>query len=251
MMKKTICGIFFILAVWGLLSASAQAADIHLSVAASLREAVTELSTSFTQKNLSAKFTNNFGGSGALAKQIENGAPADLFFSANQKWMDYLKTKKILDEKHIGILALNSLVFVGMPDLKVKTIQDLTTLDKIAIGSPKSVPAGEYAMEALTKTGLDKKLANKLVMARDVRECLMYAERGEVSGAFVYKTDALQMAKKVKILFDVPQELYSEVTYPVGLTLSGSTKADAAAFYNYLQTAEAKRILIKYGFMIK
>jgi molybdate transport system substrate-binding protein len=250
-MKKTISGLFLILTVLALLAASAQAADIHLSVAASLREAVSELSANFSKKNPGAKFINNFGGSGALAKQIENGAPADLFFSANQKWMDYLKAKKMLDEKRIGILAFNSLVFVGTPDLKVKAMQDLTTLDKIAIGSPKSVPAGEYAMEALTKTGLDKKLANKLVMARDVRECLMYAERGEVSGAFVYKTDALQMAKKVKILFDVPQELYSEVTYPVGLTLSGSTKADAAAFYNYLQTAEAKRILTKYGFVIK
>lgn len=250
-MKKTISGFFLILAVWGLLSASAQAADINLSVAASLREAVTELSTTFAKKNPNTKFINNFGASGALAKQIENGAPADLFFSANQKWMDYLKAKMMLDEKRIGILAFNSLVFVGMPDLKVKTMQDLTTLEKIAIGSPKSVPAGEYAMEALAKTGMDKKLENKLVMARDVRECLMYAERGEVSGAFVYKTDALQMAKKVKILFDVPQEFYSEVTYPVGLTMSGNTKADAAAFYNYLKTAEAKRILTNYGFVIK
>lgn len=250
-MKKTISGFFLILAVWGLLSASAQAADINLSVAASLREAVTELSTTFAKKNPNTKFINNFGASGALAKQIENGAPADLFFSANQKWMDYLKAKKMLDEKRIGILAFNSLVFVGMPDLKVKTMQDLTTLEKIAIGSPKSVPAGEYAMEALAKTGMDKKLENKLVMARDVRECLMYAERGEVSGAFVYKTDALQMAKKVKILFDVPQKFYSEVTYPVGLTMSGNAKADAAAFYNYLKTAEAKRILMNYGFVIK
>jgi len=250
-MKKTIRGTFFILAMLALLTVSAQAADINLSVAASLREAVTELSANFSKNNSNTKFINNFGGSGALAKQIANGAPADLFFSANPEWMDFLKTKKLLDEKRISIFAFNSLVFVGMPDLKVKTIQDVTTLEKVAIGSPKSVPAGQYAMEALTRAGLDKKLENKLVMARDVRECLMYAERGEVSGAFVYKTDALQMAKKVKILFDVPQELYSRVTYPVGLTLSGSKKADAAAFYNYLQTNEAKGILAKYGFVIK
>jgi len=250
-MKKTINGIFFILAILGLLAASAQAADINLSVAASLREAVTELSANFSKNNPNAKFVNNFGASGALAKQIANGAPADLFFSANSEWMDFLKAKNLLDEKHIGIFAFNSLVFVGMPDLKVKTLQDLTTLEKIAIGSPKSVPAGQYAMEALTGTGMGKKLENKLVMARDVRECLMYAERGEVSGAFVYKTDALQMAQKVKILFVVPQELYSRVTYPVGLTVSGSKKADAKAFYDYLQTTEAKGILSKYGFVIK
>lgn len=248
-MKKTVRGIFYILAILGLFTASAQAADINLSVAASLREAVTELSANFTKNHPDVKFLSNFGASGALAKQIANGAPADLFFSANQEWMDFLKTKKLLDEKRISIFAFNSLVFAGMPDLKVKTIQDVTTLEKVAIGSPKSVPAGQYAMEALTRAGLDKKLENKLVMARDVRECLMYAERGEVSGAFVYKTDALQMAKKVKILFDIPQELYSRVTYPVGLTVSGSKKADAAAFYNYLQTTEAKGILTKYGFV--
>lgn len=250
-MKKTISGIFFILAILGVFTASVQAADINLSVAASLREAVTELSANFSRKNPNTKFICNVGASGALAKQIENGAPADLFFSANQKWMDYLKAKNLLDEKHISVFAFNSLVFVGMPDLKVKTIKDLTTLEKVAIGSPKSVPAGEYAMAALTRAGLDKKLENKLVMARDVRECLMYAERGEVSGAFVYKTDALQMAQKVKILFEVPQELYSPVTYPVGLTLAGSKKADAAAFFDYLQTAEAKGTLTKYGFVIK
>jgi molybdate transport system substrate-binding protein len=249
--KKTVREIFYILAILGLFTASAHAADISLSIAASLREAVTELSASFSKNNPDIKFIYNFAGSGALAKQIANGAPADLFFSANSEWMDFLKTKKLLDENHTDILAFNSLVFVGRPDWKVKTIRDLPALEKIAIGSPKSVPAGQYAMEALTRAGVDKKLENKLVMARDVRECLMYAERGEVSGAFVYKTDALQMARKVKILFDVPQELYSRVTYPVSLTVSGSKKKAAAAFYNYLQTTEAKGILTKYGFVTK
>jgi len=250
-MKGTIRGIFIVLAIIGLLTAPAQAGEINLSAAASLREVVAELSTNFAKKNPQVKFLNNFGASGALAKQIENGAPADLFFSANLEWMDYLKAKKLLDEKSITIFAFNSLVFVGMPDLKVKKIQDVAALEKIAIGSPKSVPAGQYAMKALQEAGIDKKLANKLVMARDVRECLMYAERGEVSGAFVYRTDALQMGKKVKILFVVPQELYPQVTYPVGLTVSGSKKADAAAFYQYLQSTEAKGVLTKYGFVAK
>jgi len=221
-MKRTIGGIFIVLAILGLITAPVQAGDINLSAAASLREAVTELTANFTKKNPQVKFLNNFAASGALAKQIANGAPADLFFSANPEWMDFLKAKKLLDESSIAIFAYNSLVFVGTPDLKVKTIQDVATLEKIAIGSPKSVPAGQYAMEALKKAGMDKKLANKLVMAKDVRECLMYAERGEVSGAFVYKTDALQKGVKAKILFDVPQELYPQVTYPVGLTVSGS-----------------------------
>ena len=142
------------------------------------------------------------------------------------------------------------LVFVGKPELKVTRLQDVVKLEKIAIGSPKSVPAGDYAMQAFKKAGIDKQLENKLVMAKDVRECLLYADRGEVDGAFVYKTDAEQMAKNVKILFTVPQDLYPRVTYPVALTIAGSKKAEAAAFFKFLQTSEAKAVLAKYGFVV-
>jgi molybdate transport system substrate-binding protein len=250
-MKNRVKSLFLVLAVFMLFAGPARAGDINLSVAASLREAVTELSNIFAQNNSGVKFQNNFGASGSLAKQIENGAPANLFFAANLEWMDYLKEKKMMDEKNIRTLAYNVLVFVGKPDLKVKTLKDIVMLDKIAIGSPKSVPAGEYAVEAFKKAGIDKQLENKLVMARDVRECLMYADRGEVTGAFVYKTDAEQMAKNVKILFIVPQELYPRVTYPVGLTATGSKKAEAIGFYKFLQSPGAEKILLKYGFVTK
>jgi molybdate transport system substrate-binding protein len=229
----------------------AHAADISLSVAASLKEVVTELSDSFAKKNGDVKFQSNFGASGALAKQIENGAPADLFFSANMEWMDYLKERKLVDEKSTAIFAYNVLVFAGKPVLKISSLQDVVKLEKIAIGSPKSVPAGEYAMEAFKKAGIDKQLENKLVMAKDVRECLMYADRGEVDGSFVYRTDAEQMAKNAKILFVVPQELYPRVTYPMALTATGSRKAEAAAFFGFLQTPEAKAVLAKHGFVVR
>jgi molybdate transport system substrate-binding protein len=233
------------------LALPARAADISLSVAASLKEAVTEVSDSFSKKNGGVRFQSNFGASGALAKQIESGAPADVFFSANLEWMDYLKEKKFVDQKSISILAYNVLVFVGKPGLKATGIPDIVKLEKIAIGSPKSVPAGEYALQAFKKAGIDKQLENRLVMARDVRECLLYADRGEVDGAFVYKTDAEQMAKSVKILFTVPQELYPRVTYPMALTVEGSRKAEATAFFRYLQSDEAKAILAKHGFVVK
>ncbi len=232
-------------------SSGLHAADINLSVAASLREVVTELSDTFAKKNPSVKFLNNFGASGALAKQIENGAPVDLFFSANLEWMDYLKERKFVDEKNIVTFAYNVLVFAGKPNLKVQSLQDITRLEKIAIGSPKSVPAGEYAMQAFKKAGIDKQLESKLVMARDVRECLLYADRGEVDGAFVYKTDAEEMAKNVKVLFVVPQELYPRVTYPMGLTVAGTKKAEAAAFFKFLQSTEAKAVLTKHGFITR
>jgi molybdate transport system substrate-binding protein len=229
-----------------LLTAPVLAGEVHLSIAASLKEVINELSDSFSRKNPGVKILKNYGASGQLAKQIENGAPADIFISANLEWLEYLKSRKLVDTHSIGIFTYNTLVFAGTPG-KASSMADLTRLEKIAIGSPKSVPAGEYATEAITKAGLNKQLEKKLVMAKDVRECLMYAERGEVDGAFVYKTDALQ-AKQAKILFTVPQELYPRVTYPLALTVTGAKNKDAVAFFAYLHDAEAKAVLVKYGF---
>ncbi|MFH0976246.1 MAG: molybdate ABC transporter substrate-binding protein [Spirochaetota bacterium] len=227
------------------------AGDISISVAASLKDVMAELTQNFTVKNPGIKFQTNLGGSGALAKQIASGAPADIFFSANTEWIDFLKSKKLIEQKNISIMAYNVLVFVGKPGLKANKISDITTFEKIAIGSPKSVPAGEYAMQAIKKAGIEKQLENKLVMAKDVRECLMYAEKGEVSGAFVYKTDAEEKAKNVKILFVVPQDMYSRVTYPMALTAAGTKNPEAVAFYKFLQTDKAKEILLRHGFNIK
>jgi molybdate transport system substrate-binding protein len=250
-MKSIIPHLLLVSIVFALCTVTAHGGDINLSVAASLRETVAELSANFSKNNAGVTFQSNFGGSGSLAKQIENGAPADLFFSANIEWMDYLKEKKLIDEKSISTFAYNTLVFVGKPGLKAGSLQDVGRLEKVAIGSPKSVPAGDYAMQAFKKAGVDTQLQNKLVMARDVRECLLYADRGEVDGAFVYRTDAEEMAKNVKILFTVPQELYPRVTYPVGLTVAGSKKAEAAAFLKFLQTPDAKTVLTKHGFVVK
>ena len=231
------------------LSLPAMAGDVNLSVAASLKEVINELSDGFTKKNPGVKFFKNYGASGALAKQIENGAPADIFISANMEWMDYLKNKKLVDTGSVSTFTYNTLVFAGI-DVKASSMQDLPKLEKIAIGSPKSVPAGEYAMEALKKSGIDKQLGKKLVMARDVRDCLMYAERGEVDGAFVYRTDALQ-AKQAKILFVVPQDLYPRVVYPMALTVTGAKSGDAQSFYRFLQSEEARTVLVKYGFVVR
>jgi len=228
------------------MAAPALAGEINLSAAASLKEVINELSDSFAKTHPGVRFFKNYGASGALAKQIEGGAPADLFISANQEWMEYLKAKKLLDAAGIGTFAYNTLVFAGTAG-KASSMQDLLRLKRIAIGSPKSVPAGEYAVEAIKKSGLDKQLQKKLVMAKDVRECLMYAERDEVDGGFVYKTDALQ-AKQARILFTVPQELYPRVTYPMSLTVSGVNHKDAVAFITYLHGDEARAVLIKFGF---
>ena len=244
-LKRLLC-----LASLMLLTVPASAGEVNLSIAASLKDVCNELSDGFARTHPDVKFLKNYGGSGVLAKQVENGAPADIFISANLEWIEYLKERKLVDTESIGTFAYNAMVFVGSADKGVSSLKDLLKLERIAIGSPKSVPAGAYAMEALKNAGIGGQLEKRLVMARDVRECLMYAERGEVDGAFVYRTDALQ-AKHAKILFDVPQELYQRVIYPMSLTVTGARSADAAAFFRFLQSGEAKAVLGKYGFAVK
>jgi molybdate transport system substrate-binding protein len=113
------------------------------------------------------------------------------------------------------------------------------------------VPAGEYAMTALTESGIDKQVGKKLVMAKDVRECLLYADRGEVDAAFVYKTDALLLAKQAKILYVVPENLHDRVTYPMVLTMQGMKKPEAISFITFLGSPEAKKILKNHGFEVR
>ena len=249
-MKQFLRGIAAVLGFLMLANMQAMAAQVNVSAAASLKEALNEMTAKYATTHPGVTIQKNFGASGALAVQIENGAPADIFIAAGTDWIDYLMNKKMLDAKSRKVFACNALVFSGTTTKKVSGMNDLVKLDRIAIGSPKSVPAGDYAMESMKNAGVDQKLAAKLVMAKDVRECLTYAEMGEVDGAFVYRTDALQ-AKKAKILFVVPEKLHSRVVYPMALTLSGATNADAKAFYAWMQSSAAKSILKKYGFVLK
>lgn len=231
-------------------ASTALAGQINLSAAASMKDALNEITAAYEAAHPGATFRKNYAASGALAGQIEQGAPADVYISANVKWMKYLEEKKLVELSSVRTFALNELVFAGATAKKVTGMNDLLKLGKIGIGSPKSVPAGEYAMQAIVKSRLEPKLTGKLIMAKDVRECLMYAELGEVDGSFVYRTDAL-LARKARILFVVPGKLYAQIIYPMALTVSGAKNADAKSFYAWLKNNEAKTILKKYGFAVK
>ena len=248
---RAIKSAFIFLAGFLMLTTSvAQAADeIRISVPASMTDAMKELAAQFAASGKHAQIVPNYGPSGALAKQLVEGAPADLFISANQKWMTYLRDEKRIDPASDKVLAANTLVFIGAKNPAVTKLADIVGLKQIAIGSPKSVPAGEYAAQAMAKAGIYKQLeeTNKLVMAKDVRQSLTYADRGETDGAFVYKTDAL-LATQAVILFAVPQDLYDKVTYPIALTVDGANKAEAKAFYNFLTGPEALKVFLKFGF---
>ncbi|UFS69161.1 molybdate ABC transporter substrate-binding protein [Geomonas sp. RF6] len=228
----------------------AVAGEIQVAAAASLKEAIGDLSRLYLTRHRGLRVVTNFGGSGTIAKQIENGAPADIFISASSEWTEYLQKRKLLEPGSLRPLAYNTLVFAGSGSTKAASMHDLPKLERIAMGSPKSVPAGEYAAEAIRKAGLEKQMEKRVVFSRDVRESLMYAERGDVDGAFVYRTDALQ-GRKTRILFEVPAGLHSRIVYPMGLTATGAGKKEAAEFFRFLESDEAKGVLSRYGFAVR
>ena len=248
MMTRIAVSILFGLVLQLLFSLPLCAAEITVGAGVGMKNVVNELTALFAKQHPTVVFRKNYAASGALAKQIENGAPCDVFISANVEWMDYLKDRKLVDEKSIGIFAYNQLVFAGKPELKATGMHDLLTLNRVAIGSPKSVPAGAWAMQAMQKAGIDKQMTGKLIMTKDVRECLMYAENGEVDGGFVFRTDVILAAKSAKILFVVPQGLYRPIAHHVALTLSGASKPDAVAFFAFLKSPAAKELLKRSGY---
>lgn len=240
--------VFFILLVF---STQAQAEQVRVSVAKSMTNLCNSLITNFQKQHPDMKIVPNFASSGALAKQIEQGAPADIYVSANPKWMKHLVEKGKINTDTKKIFAHNSLVFVGKPSTDAHSMADLLKLTRVALGSPSSVPAGQYAKQAMDKAGIYDEMLKKgrLVMAKDVRQALIYADRGETDGAFVYKTDAM-LATSAKILFEVPVDLYSQVTYPVAMTKESDGNADARLFYDYIISEAAYPEMIRLGFTL-
>lgn len=234
-----------------LVVAPLHAAELRVSVAASMTNVFKDVIADYSKSHPEVTIRANFGPSGGLAKQIDKGAPADLYVSANPKWANYLLEHGRLDPSKTALFAYNRLVFMGRTTGAVGSMAELATLQRIGIGSPRSVPAGQYAQQALSGVGLyDTLLAEgRLVMAKDVRQALIYADRGEVDGSFVYKTDAL-LAKNAKILFEVPTSLYDRVSYPLALTLEGAAKAQALDLYKYLLSARIHPLLERYGFTL-
>jgi len=227
--------------------------ELTVSAAASLTDALTELEKTYEMRNPSIELTFNFGASGALQQQIEQGAPVDLFISAAAKNMNTLVEKSLIEADHHDNLLANELVAVVPADsgAPIDEMADLGENDKyrIAIGIPESVPAGQYAQEALTKANLWEKLQSGIVQGKDVRQVLQYVETGNVDVGFVYKTDALG-SSKAKIAFEVDPASYSPIVYPAGIVASTKHGEEAEALYTYLQTDEALAIFEKYGFSV-
>ncbi|MCP3743861.1 molybdate ABC transporter substrate-binding protein [Paenibacillus sp. A3M_27_13] len=234
-------------------SKTAETIELTISAAASLTDALKEIQHSYESTHTGIKLNFNFGGSGALEKQIEQGAPSDLFLSASTKNMKSLVDQQLIDTKKQKTWLANELVAVIPADgtMNIASVTDLTKKEvkKVAIGIPESVPAGNYAQEALMKAKLWDTLQSKLVQAKDVRQVLQYVETGNADVGFVYKTDALT-SQKAKIAFEVDPKTYSPVEYPIGIVKASKHIQEAEDFYAYLQSQESLNIMAKYGFTI-
>jgi molybdate transport system substrate-binding protein len=225
---------------------------ITVFAAASMKNALDDANAAFT-KATGIKVTASYAASSALARQIEAGAPADVFVSADLKWMDYVAGKKLIKtDTRVNLLG-NKLVLIAPADSKLASVSigqgfDIASLagdGRIAVADVKAVPAGLYAKAALEKLGAWSKAEPKLAQAENVRATLAFVARGETPVGIVYETDA-KVEPKVKIVGIFPDGSHEPVTYPVAAT--ATARADAARYLIFLRTPAAKAVFETYGF---
>ena len=235
-----------------MLSVNALAADaVTVYAAASLTNVINDLDAIYEQKN-KVEVKTSYAGSSTLAKQIEAGAPANVFISADLQWMDYLQNKQFVAESDRVNLLGNRLVLITPKDrpIKIKMEQkfDLNKAvqGKLCTGDTKSVPVGKYAKQALTSLGWWEKVEPRLVETEDVRAALNFVARGECQVGIVYATDAA-INKDVVVAGVFPENTHPPIIYPVGLI---KKNAESVKFYQFLQTGQAKTVFKKYGFSV-
>jgi molybdate transport system substrate-binding protein len=231
---------------------AASAQEVTLSVAISMKDAVEELGRGFANRHAGVQLRYNFGSSGELQKQIEAGAPVDLFVSAAQRQMDELDQKGLILRESRRVFARNVLTVIKPADSRVDLAKPQDLLDarvgRIVIGNPKTVPVGQYAEESLRALGLWDRLQPKLVLAENVRQALEYVARGEVDAGFVYTTDAAVRADRVKEAFRPGEETYRPVVYPVAVVAGSKQPALARALIELLLSSEGQTVLARLGF---
>jgi len=252
------CRFVISLAVLGLAAAgvaepaAAQDKTITVFAAASMKNALDDISADFSKQS-GVKVVASYAASSALIKQIEQGAPADVFASADLDWMDYGTQKKLVqDATRVNLLG-NRLVLIAPKDSKISDVAispgfDLAKLagdGRIATGDVQAVPAGKYAKAALEKLGSWSAAASKFAMTDSVRSALAFVARGEAVLGIVYETDA-KIEPNVKIVGAFPADSHPPIIYPVALTTGA--KPEAAAYLAYLRSQTAKIIFERYGF---
>ena len=236
-----------------LISINSDAAQLTVHAASSLTDAMKEISASY-EKQGEDKVRLNFDASSILARQIEEGAPGDVFLSADEAKMSDLEKKDLIAPETRRTLLSNTLVIVIPSDskLEIHAASDLarTEVKKIAISQPSTVPVGIYSKEYLTKVGLWDRLAEKMIPTQNVRASLAAVESGNVEAGFVYKTDAL-ISRKVKIALEISASEGPRISYPVAALKASSDLSATKKFLAYLESEPALAVFRKYGFSIE
>lgn len=230
-----------------------QKMQLLISAAASLQGPLQTSATYYQQSNPDVKLILNFGSSGSLRQQIEQGAPVDIFFPASVKDMDLLAEKQLVLTKTRKDMLRNSLVLVASNNGEwIRNFSDLSSkrLSQIAIGHPDSVPAGRYAREALTYLKLWPEVEAKLIFAKDVKQVLTWVTTGNVDAGFIYLTDA-KFADGVRVVATVPEKSHTPIVYPVAVLKSSLFPEAAGRFLKYLTSARAGRVFVEHGFLVK
>jgi molybdate transport system substrate-binding protein len=249
----TIFGVILIMSLS--VPVAAEPDTVTVFAAASTTDAVTEIGKFFENRK-TGKFRPSFASSSTLAKQIEQGAPADVYISANEKWMDYLETKVMIEPGTRFDLLSNRIVLIAPKDSSIDHIDIHSGLDLVkllgdgllSMGDPDHVPAGIYGMQAFEKLGVWSSIENRVARAKDVRAALALVERGETPLGQVYATDAA-ISDKVKVVGVFPLESHPPIVYPVAL-VAGRKSEVAQQFMEFLKGPEARTIFKKYGFAL-
>ena len=225
--------------------------NLTVSAAVSLKDAFNEIGELYKLKT--GKTVNfNFGASGTLQRQIETGAPVDVFASAGEKQMDELAAKDLIDWASRVDFASNELVLIVPQNssLNLTNFSELTDakVRNIAVGNPQTVPAGQYTEQLFEKNNLKSDLQTKLILAEDVRQVLKYVVRGEVDAGVVYATDARIAEGKVRVAATASESDHDPISYPIAILKDTKQKQSAKEFTNLFFTTEGQNILQKYGF---
>ena len=226
--------------------------EITVSAANSLKNAFEEIGKLYESKDKGTKVVFNFGASGDLMRQIEGGAPVDVFASAAQKDMDSLDRKGLIASASRADFAENTVVLIvpAIAKASMKSFEDLKTssIKKIAVGNPKTVPAGRYAEEVFTYYKIRDAIKDKLILTENVRQALDYVARGEVDAAVVYSTDAMIRAKELKVVATAPEQSHKPVVYPIAIVKGTRNEKAVKDFITLVTSPDGKKILEEYGF---
>jgi molybdate transport system substrate-binding protein len=239
-----------VFAATGCGTSSGDRTEILVSAASSLTDCLQDIKARY-EEGRRVTVNLNFGSSGALRRQIEQGAAADLFIPADGKNMEQLIERKLIDESRQTALLSNELVVVAPADsdIRIDSIDQLLRepVRHIAIGDPETVPSGAYAREALERLGIWESVQRVAVYGNTVRQVLAYVETGNADAGFVYRTDAIA-SDRARTVYTVEPSLHSPILYHVGIIRESEHRDEAEDFYRYLQGSEAREVFLACGF---